>query len=95
MHEDLRIDKVNGSTLVKEMARDVEVMMKNKVDAITRIMIEAEKIALDHKVEDKVDHKVEDKVVPFHNSAKLNILAEDDDGGDDEYGRYLSQDRAR
>ena len=73
---------------MKDMARDVEVMMKSKVDAITRIMTEAEKIAL--------DHKVEEEVVTFHNSAKINVLAEDESGGDDdEYDRYLSQDRAR
>ena len=45
---EIQLTRIDGASLVRKMAEDVEVMMQHKVNAIKRIMDLAENIALDH-----------------------------------------------
>merc|ERR1719233_389251 len=73
------------------MAAEVQVMMQHKIDAIKRIMELAENIALDHKYDKERGERLKKGAYTYYNAKKLNVLPEDDEGGGDEYGRYLSQ----
>ena len=77
--------------MVKKMAAEVQVMMQHKIDAIKRIMELAENIALDHKYDKDRGERLKEGRYTYHNAKKLNVLPEDDEGGGDEYDRYLSQ----
>merc|ERR1711892_1503783 len=90
-HADLRVDEIDGFDMVKKMAAEVQVMMQHKIDAIKRIMELAENIALDHKYDKDRGDRLKEGRYTYHNAKKLNVLPEDDEGGGDEYGRYLSQ----
>eukprot|EP00090_Calanus_glacialis_P023863 TRINITY_DN369_c0_g1_i1.p1 TRINITY_DN369_c0_g1~~TRINITY_DN369_c0_g1_i1.p1 ORF type:complete len:1359 (+),score=332.60 TRINITY_DN369_c0_g1_i1:336-4412(+) len=90
-HSDLRVDEIDGFDMVKKMAAEVQVMMQHKIDAIKRIMELAENIALDHKYDKDRGERLKEGRYTYHNAKKLNVLPEDDEGGGDEYGRYLSQ----
>jgi len=90
-HADLRVDEIDGFDMVKKMAAEVQVMMQHKIDAIKRIMELAENIALDHKYDNERGERLKKGSYTYHNAKKLNVLPEDDEGGGDEYGRYLSQ----
>ena len=48
-HSEIRVEKIDGLTMVRKMAIEVQIMMQHKIDAIKRIMELAENIALDHK----------------------------------------------
>lgn len=85
------MEKIDGLTMVRKMAIEVQIMMQHKIDAIKRIMELAENIALDHKyVKDRGEELKEGKYT-YYNAKKLNVLEDGDEGGGDEYGRYLSQ----
>jgi len=90
-HADLRVDEIDGFDMVKKMAAEVQVMMQHKIDAIKRIMELAENIALDHKYDKERGERLKKGAYTYYNAKKLNVLPEDDEGGGDEYGRYLSQ----
>ena len=73
------------------MAAEVQVMLQHKIDAIKRIMELAENIALDHKYDKDMGQRLKAGGFSYNNAKKLNVLDEDDEGGVDEYSRYLSQ----
>merc|ERR1711892_1010726 len=90
-HGDLKVEEIYGLDMVKRMAAEVQVMMQHKIDAIKRIMELAENIALDHKYDKDRGERLKEGRYTYYNAKKLNVLPEDDEGGGDEYGRYLSQ----
>jgi len=90
-HGDLRVEEIDGFDMVKRMAAEVQVMMQHKIDAIKRIMELAENIALDHKYDKDRGERLKEGRYTYYNAKKLNVLADDDEGGGDEFARYLSQ----
>merc|ERR1711892_1333528 len=90
-HGDLRVEEIDGFDMVKRMAAEVQVMMQHKIDAIKRIMELAENIALDHKYDKDRGERLKEGRYTYYNAKKLNVLSEDDEGGGDEFGRFLSQ----
>ena len=85
------VEKIDGLTMVRKMAIEVQIMMQHKIDAIKRIMELAENIALDHKYDKDRGERLKEGMYTYYNAKKLNILEEDDDGTGDEYSRFLSQ----
>merc|ERR1719495_1449001 len=90
-HSEIRVEKIDGLTMVRKMAIEVQIMMQHKIDAIKRIMELAENIALDHKYDKDRGERLKEGRYTYYNAKKLNVLDEDDEGGGDEYSRYLSQ----
>ena len=45
---EIKVEKIDGPTMVRKMATEVQIMMQHKMEAIKRIMEQAENIALDH-----------------------------------------------
>ena len=45
----MKVEDVDGFSMVRGMAAEVQIMMQHKIDAIKRIMELAENIALDHE----------------------------------------------
>merc|ERR1719270_1923643 len=91
LHPELRVEEIDGFQMIKRMAAEVQVMMQHKIDAIKRIMELAENIALDHQYDKLMGHRLKAGGFSYNNAKKLNVLDEEDDGGVDEYSRYLSQ----
>jgi hypothetical protein len=89
------VEKIDGLTMVRKMAIEVQIMMQHKIDAIKRIMELAENIALDHKYDKDRGERLKEGRYTYYNAKKLNVLSEDDEGGADEFDRYLSQYRDR
>ena len=85
------MEDIDGFNMVKRMAAEVQVMLQHKIDAIKRIMELAENIALDHKYDKDMGQRLKAGGFSYNNAKKLNVLDEDDEGGVDEYSRYLSQ----
>jgi len=90
-HGDLRVEEIDGFDMVKRMAAEVQVMMQHKIDAIKRIMELAENIALDHKYDKDRGERLKEGRYTYYNAKKLNVLGDDDEGGGDEFSRFLSQ----
>jgi len=91
----IRVEKIDGLTMVRKMAIEVQIMMQHKIDAIKRIMELAENIALDHKYDNERGERLKEGRYTYYNAKKLNVLDEDDDSTGPEYERYLSQYRDR
>ena len=90
-HEDLSVEEVDGFNMIKEMAEEVEGMLHLKIQAIERISETAENIALSYMYDKDLGEKLKAGGFSYNNAKKLNVLDEDDEGGGDEYSRYLSQ----
>ena len=90
-HSELGVEEIDGFQMIKRMAAEVQVMMQHKIDAIKRIMELAENIALDHKYDKDMGHRLKAGGFSYNNAKKLNVLDDEDDGGGDEFTRYLSQ----
>ena len=90
-HSELRVEQIDGLALVREMAGEVQMMMQDKIDAVKRIMEQAENIALDHKYDEDKGEQLKEGRYTYYNAKKLNVLPEGEEEGEDEYDRYLSQ----
>jgi len=90
-HTDVKVERIYGHRMVREMANEVQIMMQHKMDAIKRIMELAENIAFDAKYDKERGERLKVGRYTYHNAKKLNVLADDDEGGGDEFSRYLSQ----
>jgi len=90
-HSEIRVEKIDGLTMVRKMAIEVQIMMQHKIDAIKRIMELAENIALDHKYDKDRGERLKEGRYTYYNAKKLNVLPEGEEEGANEYDRYLSQ----
>jgi len=90
-HSEIRVEKIDGLTMVRKMAIEVQIMMQHKIDAIKRIMELAENIALDHKYDKDRGERLKEGRYTYYNAKKLNVLPEGEEEGANEYERYLSQ----
>ena len=90
-HEDLSVEEIDGFNMIKEMAEEVEGMLHLKIQAIERISETAENIALSYVYDKSLGEKLKAGGFSYNNAKKVNVLDEDDEGGGDEYSRYLSQ----
>lgn len=91
----LKVERVDGLSMVRDMAYEVQIMMQHKIDAIKRIMELAENIALDHEYENELGKRLKDDLVSYYNAKKLNVLMDDDKETGDEYERYMADYRTR
>jgi voltage-dependent calcium channel alpha-2/delta-3 len=86
--------KVDGFRMVQTMAASIEAMMQHKIDAIKRIMENAEEASLGHKYDknlgERLKMKIEDNGYHYFNAKKINILDEDSDDGESYWERALS-----
>ena len=92
-HSEISVEKIDGLTMVREMATKVQIMMQRKVDAVKRIMEQAENIALDHKYDEDLGERLREGQYTYYNAKKLNILPEGVEEVANGYERYLSQKR--
>ena len=76
-HSEIRVEKIDGLTMVRKMAIEVQIMMQHKIDAIKRIMELAENIALDHKYDNERGERLKEGRYTYYNAKKLNVLAEE------------------
>ena len=90
LNANLKVEEVDGFEMVKKMAGDAFVMMQQKIDAVKRIGELAENLALDHKFDSERGEWLKAGRYGYQNAKKMNVLPEDDEGGGDEYNRYLS-----
>merc|ERR1719495_2162591 len=93
-HSEIRVEKIDGLTMGRKMAIEVQIMMQHKIDAIKRIMELAENIALDHKYDKDRGERLKEGRYTYYNAKKLNVLPEGDSEGNNEFERYLSQYRS-
>ena len=94
-HSEIRVEKIDGLAMVRQMAMEVQMMMQRKINAVKRIMEQAENIALEHKYDKDRGERLKKGRYSYYNAKKLNVLPEgkEEEEGANEYDRYLSQDR--
>ena len=92
-NSEIKVEKIDGPTMVRKMATEVQIMMQRKLDAVKRIMEQAENIALDHKYGKDLGERLREGQFTYYNAKKLNILSEGVEEVANGYERYLSQKR--